>query len=72
MLPTLAPMLCPAHAALLQLCHRYVEAVGGQRAQASHVYLTALEKAPDVPLGQRHVVTVIDAHEAMSGWITQE
>ena len=51
-----------------QLSRRYMDAVGGCRAQARHLRLLALEKGPDVPLQHQHAVSVIDAHRDMTGF----
>ena len=48
-----------------------MEAVVGQRAQANHIFLVALEKAPRVQDSVKHAVTVIDLHKCMPGWNTR-
>lgn len=58
------------HTVYPKLCNRYIEAVAGQRAQAKHVFLVALEKAPRVQESFKDAVTVIDLHKCMPGWRT--
>lgn len=52
-----------------QIITMYMEAVARKKAQASHVILVALERAPIyVPEAVSNVVTVLDMHKQMHGW----